>query len=105
MAAELSQALQGKTILGLVADTGIPARPHGPAIACRVKLKAAKPLVQVSAVTRPPELGCVRQVQPPVAHVQDKFDALRFADGMAEGILNRLVRAQVIKGATGIRAS
>ena len=36
----------------------------------------------------------------PLSHGQDKFDALRFADGLAEGILNRLVRAQVIKGAT-----
>ena len=30
----------------------------------------------------------------------EKFDADRFADGLAEGVLNRLVRAQVIKGAT-----
>ena len=35
-----------------------------------------------------------------LAHGQEKFDATRFADGLAEGVLNRLVRAQVIKGAT-----
>ena len=31
---------------------------------------------------------------------EGQFDAKRFADGFAEGVLNRLVRAQVIKGAT-----
>ena len=36
----------------------------------------------------------------PLAQGEEKFDATRFADGLAEGVLNRLVRAQVIKGAT-----
>ena len=36
----------------------------------------------------------------PVAQGQEKFDASRFGDSLAEGVLNRLVRAQVIKGAT-----
>ena len=36
----------------------------------------------------------------PLAQGQEKFDASRFADSLAEGVLNRLVRAQVIKGAT-----
>ena len=36
----------------------------------------------------------------PLAHGDEKFDASRFADSLAEGVLNRLVRAQVIKGAT-----
>ena len=34
----------------------------------------------------------------PVKQGHEKFDATRFADGLAEGVLNRLVRAQVIKG-------
>ncbi len=29
---------------------------------------------------------------------QEKFDAARFSDGLAEGILGRLVRAQLVKG-------
>ena len=36
----------------------------------------------------------------PVVEGSEKFDASKFADGLAEGVLNRLVRAQVIKGAT-----
>ena len=36
----------------------------------------------------------------PVGEGQEKFDAARFADGLAEGVLNRLVRATVIKGST-----
>ncbi len=34
------RTLQNKMVLGLVADNGIPPRPHAPAVACRVKLKA-----------------------------------------------------------------
>ena len=33
-----------------------------------------------------------------VAHKNGRFDAARFADDLAEGILNRLVRAQLTKG-------
>ena len=39
MAAELTEALQGKMVLGLRAEMGIPVRPEGPAVACRVRLK------------------------------------------------------------------
>ena len=90
-------------MLGLVAQASeaLAAQPEGPAIACRVKLKAGEASVQV--------LGsdpAARSWTPfgkfnlPVTHGQDKFDATRFADGLAEGVLTRLVRAQVIKGAT-----
>jgi hypothetical protein len=102
-ASELSGALQGKTILGLVAQVSneISARPEGPAIACRVKLKAGEALVQVLS-SDPAAKNWVPcgKFNLPLSHGQDKFDALRFADGLAEGVLNRLVRAQVIKGAT-----
>ena len=38
-----------------------------------------------------------------VAQGQQKFDVGRFADGLAEGVLNRLVRAQVTKGTARAR--
>ena len=34
----------------------------------------------------------------PVAQENGKADVVRLADGLSEGILNRLVRAQIIKG-------
>ena len=40
----------------------------------------------------------------PVAVKDGKFDAAKFADALAEGVLSRLVRAQFAKGPAG-RAS
>ena len=48
MAAEFTKALEGKMVLGLVAATGIPARPTGPAVACRIRLNAGEASVQVT---------------------------------------------------------
>ena len=77
------------------------ARPEGAAIGCRVKLKGEEALVQVlssdASASNWVRLG---KFNLPLVHGQQKFDATRFADGLAESVLNRLVRAQVIKGAT-----
>jgi hypothetical protein len=102
-AAELSKALQGKTILGLVAQVSnkVSARPEGPAIACRVSFKTGEALVQVLSSDRVAKswVPCGK-FSLPLSQGQEEFNALRFADSLAEGVLNRLVRAQVIKGAT-----
>ena len=47
LAAETSQLLQGKIVLGLLAERGIPARPDGPSVAFRVRFKGDEALVQV----------------------------------------------------------
>ena len=50
IASEIGKALNGKTILGLVARVAeIPSRPEGPAVACRVRLNASEALVQVAS--------------------------------------------------------
>jgi len=102
-AAELTKVLQGKSILGLVAQVSdkLAARSDGPAIACRVKLNAGDASVQVLGS----DMAAANWVpfgkfNLPMSRGQEKFDVTRFADGLAEGVLNRVVRAQVIKGAT-----
>jgi len=102
IASEVVKALNGVTFLGLVARVAeIPSRPDGPAVACRVKLNASEALVQVTSSD-----AAARNWVPfgkftiPVARGQEKFDVQRFSDGLAEGVLSRLVRAQVIKGNT-----
>ena len=61
MAAEISKALQGKTVLGLVAQVGeVGARPEGPAMTCHVRLNGSEASVQVSSSDAGPELGSVR---------------------------------------------
>jgi hypothetical protein len=104
LATELKKALRNKVVLGLRAVLGIPARPDGPAIACRVRLKGDEALVQVASTD-----GAARAWVPlgkfnlPVALEKGHFDAGRFADRLFEGILSRLVRAQVTKGTTRVK--
>ena len=41
MASELRKVLDGQAVLGLKAVSGVPERPEGPALACRVRLVGA----------------------------------------------------------------
>jgi hypothetical protein len=98
-AAETSELLQGKIVLGLVAERGIPARPEGPSVAFRVRLKGDDALVQVVSS----DAGCENWVafgkfSVAATGENGQFDAARFADSLAEGVLNRLVRMQLLKG-------
>jgi len=99
LATQVKNAIRQKMVLGLLAEVGIPARPEGPAVACRVKMSASEALVQVTSSD-----ATARSWVPfgkftlPVVPEQGKFDPLRFADGLSEGLLNRLVRAQLDKG-------
>jgi hypothetical protein len=99
IAAELTKTLEGKMVLGVVAAAGIPAQPQGPSLACRIRLTATEASVQVtgSDPTAMKWVGFGKFTQPLVQE-NGKVDQLKFADTLAEGILNRMVRAQVIKG-------
>jgi hypothetical protein len=103
LADELSKLLDHKSVLGLVASVSdkLAVRPETPAVACRVKLNGGGASVQVlgsdAAASNWVPFG---KFNLPMGEGPEKFDADRFADGLAEGVLNRLVRAQVIKGAT-----
>jgi hypothetical protein len=99
MAAELSRTLQNKMALGLLADNGIPPRPNAPALACRVKLKASTAFVQVFASDGPAQHWVAfGKFSIPVKQDKGKLDAYHLCEEMSEGILNRLVRAQLSKG-------
>ena len=99
MAAEIRKAVEGKTVLGLLAGSGIPARPEGPAVACRVRLTAGEASVQVTCSD-----ATARRWVPygkfslPVAPGGGRFDALRFTDALAQEIVNRLVRTHLVLG-------
>jgi len=99
MAAEVKKTIRHKIVLGLLAEVGIPAHPEGPAVACRVKLTASEASVQVTSSD-----AAARNWVPfgkfrlPLVQDHGTWDAPRFVDGLTEGILNRLVRAQLSKG-------
>jgi len=98
-AAELIKLVKGKTVLGLQADLGIPARPEGPALACRLRFNGSDALVQVfSSDAAARNWVPFAKFMLPAMKKTGEFDAPQFADALAEGVLNRLVRAQLIKG-------
>ena len=98
LAAEFTKALQGKMVLGLLTAQGIPARPAGPALASRIRFNAGEASVQVTGSDKSARswvpFGKFTQ---PLVQENGKLDHVKFADSMAEAVLNRLVRAQVIK--------
>ena len=98
-AAGLNKALEGKMVLGLRSGTGIPARPSGPSLACRVRIKGEEMQVQLSG-SDPAARTWVPfgKFNLPVADATGEAESLRLADALAEGLLSRLVRAQVVKG-------
>jgi hypothetical protein len=100
IAAEVSQLLVGKMVLGLKAQLGeIPSRPDGPAVACRVRLSGQEAVVQVSSSDAQAKAWVnFGKFTLAVTQENGKAEVARLADGLSEGILNRLVRAQIIKG-------
>jgi hypothetical protein len=100
VAAQVAKEIQGKTILGLVAQVQeIPARPDGPALACRIRFNDDDALVQITGsdplASKWAPFG---KFSLALVKTEGKLDTARFGDDLAVGILTRLVRARLIKG-------
>jgi hypothetical protein len=99
-AAEISTALRHNVVLGLLAEVGIPSRPEGPAVAVKVRITGNEAQVVVHGSN-----ATARSWVPfgkftvALDQEQGKLEIGRFADDIAEGTLNRLVRVQLRKGA------
>jgi hypothetical protein len=106
LAEEMKKLLDGQSVLGLTVKVGVPARPEGPALACRVALgaKGDEAVVSVSASgggggTWEPmgKFGLPaadKDHQDRAANVR----AAELASAVTEGVLGRLVRVQLTKG-------
>jgi len=102
LASELGVILKNNSVLGLKAVSGVPASPDGPSIACKITVggTADKPEARVYVATTD---GTGAKWDPagkfdlPVTLKSGKPDAAKFANALAEGLLGRLVRAQVSK--------
>ncbi|MDR3620285.1 MAG: hypothetical protein P4L85_13120, partial [Paludisphaera borealis] len=76
-----------------------PAEPEGPAVACRVRLNGEEATVLVSSSNSTGQTWVpFGKFTVPVARKDGKVDAEKFTDGLAEGVLSRMVRAQLAKG-------
>ena len=98
LADQLTKALKDKPILGLWAREGVPAEPLGPAVACRVRLKADEATILVGSSNANAQSWVpYGKFSLPVARKDGKLDAAKFTDALAEGVLNRMVRAQLAR--------
>jgi hypothetical protein len=99
MATSLGAALKDKTVLGLQAALGVPTRPEGPSVACRVRLSSGEAFVQVISSDKAAQNWVpYGKFTLPVGKDQEKVETARFADTLTEEVINRLVRAQLTKG-------
>ncbi len=98
-AAELQKAVKDKLVLGLPAELNVPERPEAAALACRVQIKADEVLVQLAG-SDGSSRGWVHysKFSLRIPGDRDHFDAAAVADAVAEGLLSRLVHAQLVKG-------
>ncbi len=104
VAAELRRVLKDQYVLGVPVVPTVPAQPEGPAVACKVSIAgtAEKPEAQVQVATSNGTATAWAQAGKftlPVAKEKDsdKVKAEAFADDLADGILGRMVRAQLSK--------
>jgi len=103
LAAELCRLIDGRVVLGLPVKSGVPTRPDGPSVACRVQLigTAEKTEAQVQVAKSDGAATAwvpVGKFTLPLERKDGKIEGAVFADALAEGILSRLVRAQLSKG-------
>jgi hypothetical protein len=103
LASEIGTLLKGKNVLGLRTKSGAPARPEGPAVLCRISVSgtASKPEALVQVLTSDATASkwlAAGKFTLPLARESGKLKGVEFGNAMAEGVLGRLVRAQLSKG-------
>jgi hypothetical protein len=95
----LAAALKDATILGLKAISGIPDKPEGPAVACKIEIRGNDATVQVATSDSSANAWTTSgKFSLPLSKTKGEFNATSFADALAEGVLDRLVRAQLSPG-------
>jgi hypothetical protein len=98
IARELSDYLRDKTIIGLHTERGRPDKPLGPSVSCITNLADDIAHVEVYSTDAHAEgwvpLG---RFNIRVLIDDEKFDVVRFVDSIADHLLNRFVRAQVLE--------
>jgi hypothetical protein len=93
------RAVAQQQMLGLVASIGIPERPDGASVYCRLKIREGEASVQVGGTdARAQRWIPFGKFTVPFVYKGKEIDFQRFADDVAGGVLNQVVRTQVIRG-------
>jgi hypothetical protein len=103
LASDLNKVLDSKTILGLKVASGVPEKPSGPSIGCKIHLVGQpdqpEVLVKVAESNGHREWTSMGKFSLFVPLDKDgQRDLVALGDKVAEGVLDRLVRAKLIKG-------
>jgi hypothetical protein len=98
LAGELRKGLKGATMLGLATEPGVPSKPSGPAVACKVRLSGSK---EASVQVLVSDTGgrawkSFGQFTVPMP-AEGKARAAALADSLAAGLLDRLVRVSLVR--------
>ncbi len=105
LADQLAAAFRGRSMLGLAVEGSVPTRPAGPAVACKVQIggTAEKPEASVQLASSDANASAwapVGKFELPMSRDDaGKLKAEAFGDALAEGLLDRLVKVSVRKGA------
>jgi hypothetical protein len=103
LAADLNSLFRDRTVLGLLVDPVVPARPTGPTVGCKVQLSGtlAKPEASVQVATTDASgmawTAVGKFTLPVVRDEAGKIKAEAFGDSLAEELLARLVKVTVRK--------
>jgi hypothetical protein len=100
LAAAVRPLLEKYEMLGLRTQAGVPARPDGPALACRAELSGARVRVHVGVSNAEGSAWApAGSFELKVADAKDASErALKTADAIAGGLVARLVKVQLTKG-------
>ncbi len=113
LADDVKSLLEKSGLLGLNAKVSIPTRPGGPALSCRIVISDAGEanVAMASSDSRglwtssgkfsvpvAKDLPAIPDKPEPTAEEKAQLRAGLLADGIAEGMLSRLVRVQLVKG-------
>jgi hypothetical protein len=101
LADEVKGLFKEATLLGLKAESGIPAAPSGPSLAMTVAVPGdagGKVEVAVKLSNGRGRWVDATKVTVPVATKDGKADAAATVDAVADGVLGRVVEAKLVKG-------
>ena len=92
--------LTQRTVLGLQVDDQVPAKPHGPSVACRVQVQGTveKPEALVQLATSDAQASAwtaVGKFTLPLTLKDGKLDEAAFGDALADELLKRLVKVAI----------
>jgi len=99
--AELRKLLEGQTVLGLKFRLGVPVRPPGPALACRVRLEGKVARIQLATSNSEGNAWVADGKTFDLPLVDEKArpkEAAEVADALAQGLLDRLTNAKLLTG-------